>query len=377
MAALENAGNEPPPTVHEGLEGVNVARTRISEVDGERGELLIGGLPIEQLAGQHSFEACSALLFDGKLPGAARLAEVQRELGQARVAAYPHVERTLVDSKLAGMDALRATLAALSQSASAWDIAATAGLVLAGLGAQTFGVAFAAPDANLEHATDILRMMKGRVAGAAESRALDAYFVSVAEHGLNASTFAVRVVASTGSDLVSAVTAGVGALKGPLHGGAPGPVLDMLDAVADASRAREWLAERLDRHERIMGMGHRVYRVRDPRAFVLERALAELERELGRNGAPVNGVSSRLALARAVEATATELLEQRYPARRLRANVEFYTAVLLEGLGIPRSLFSVVFAGARTAGWCAHYAEQRRSGRLIRPSALYVGPRPA
>jgi citrate synthase len=175
-----------------------------------------------------------------------------------------------------------------------------------------------------------------------------------------------RVVASTGSDLVSAVVAGIGALKGPLHGGAPGPVLDMLDDIGSAGRARSWLVEQIAAGRRIMGMGHRVYRVRDPRAAALERAAARLE-ESGAAG-------ERLRLARTVERDAEALLAERHPERKLRANVEFYTAVLLEAIGIPRPLFSPTFAVSRVAGWCAHHEEQRRRGRLMRPLSRYVGP---
>jgi citrate synthase len=153
-----------------------------------------------------------------------------------------------------------------------------------------------------------------------------------------------------------------------LHGGAPGPVLDMLDAIGTAERARAWLSAELDRGQRIMGMGHRVYRVRDPRAAALERAATKLE-AAGTGG-------DRLALARAVERSAETLLAERHPERRLRANVEFYTAVLLEAVGIPRALFSPTFAVSRVAGWCAHFEEQHRRGRLMRPLSKYVGAMP-
>jgi citrate synthase len=189
---------------------------------------------------------------------------------------------------------------------------------------------------------------------------------------MNASTFAARVVTSTQSDPVSALVAAVGALKGPLHGGAPGPVLDMLDRIGDAASVRPWLTAELAAGRRIMGMGHRIYRVRDPRAFVLERALADLERQ--RAGRPDQG---RLALARLVERTAEDLLAERHPDRPLRANVEFYTALLLEAVGLDRACFSTTFAVGRCAGWLAHIAEQRRTGRLIRPGSRYVGPLPA
>jgi citrate synthase len=183
---------------------------------------------------------------------------------------------------------------------------------------------------------------------------------------MNASTFTARVVTSTGSDMVSAVVAAVGALKGPLHGGAPGPVLDMLDAVGEPARAAGWIDAELAAGRRIMGMGHRIYRVRDPRAAVLERAIARLEQA---------GVSTgRLALARAVERAAEGALRLKHPGRPLAANVEFYTAVLLDTLGLDRAAFAPTFAVGRVAGWCAHVLEQRATGRLIRPASRYVGP---
>jgi citrate synthase len=199
--------------------------------------------------------------------------------------------------------------------------------------------------------------------------ALDAYLVAVIDHGMNASTFTARVIASTGSDAVSAVAGAIGALKGPLHGGAPGPVLDMLDAVAAPDRATAWLEGEIVAGRRIMGMGHRIYRVRDPRAAVLERALERYERS-----APGGKIGERLALARSVERAATTLLGKKHPDRPIAANVEFYTAVLLEGIGLDRSLFSPIFATSRAAGWLAHVDEQRRTGRLIRPASRYIGP---
>jgi citrate synthase len=207
-------------------------------------------------------------------------------------------------------------------------------------------------------------MVTGASPPPSRAAALDAYLVTVVDHGLNASTFTARVVASTGSDRVSAVTAAIGALKGPLHGGAPGPVLDMLDAVLARGDAAQWLREELAAGRRIMGMGHRIYRVRDPRADVLERALAS------------SGLDAcRLDVARRVEEAATALLRERYPARALATNVEFYTAVLLDAVGLDRELFAPTFAVGRVAGWCAHVDEQRAKGRLVRPESVYVGPR--
>jgi citrate synthase len=276
------------------------------------------------------------------------------------------------------MDALRAGTAHLDAGAMAGDgdgLATALRLIgaIATLAAAWNRATPVRPDPEASHAHDYLRMVTGSAPAQHDVDALDAYLVTVIDRGMNASTFAARVVASTASDTVSAVVAAIGALKGKLHGGAPGPVLDMLDAIGsdttdgpDAA-ARAWLERALCRGERIMGMGHRVYRVRDPRAFVLERAVARLEQERG------TGAGARLALARAVEREAERLLGARHPERALRANVEFYTAVLLEAIGLPRQLFTATFAVARSAGWCAHVEEHRRTGRLIRPRSRYVG----
>jgi citrate synthase len=223
-----------------------------------------------------------------------------------------------------------------------------------------------APEASAVHAADLLRLIRDEPSRADEAKALDTYLVTIIDHGLNASTFAARVVASTAAGLPSAVLAALSALKGPLHGGAPGPVLDMLDEIGVAERAEAWLAAALDRGDRIMGFGHRVYRVRDPRAEALKRALK-----------PLAGPGNRIALAEAVERAALRMLGERKAHRRLDVNVEFYTALLLEALRVPRSGFTPLFASGRVAGWVGHVKEQEKTGRLIRPSSTYVGPLPA
>jgi citrate synthase len=266
------------------------------------------------------------------------------------------------------MRTLTTALSLLPQGANAFDALAMAAVSTAAWVCAERGVELPAPDAGLSHSHDLLRLLGGAEQGDSAAQLLDAYLVTVAEHGFNASTFAARVTASTGAELAAAVVAGLVTLSGPLHGGAPGPVLDMLDAVGSPERAERFVREELTAGRRIMGMGHRVYRVRDPRAFVLERALSVYQ--CGQ------GTSARLALARAVEAAAEAQLLRKYPGRALRANVEFYTAVLLEVLVVPRAAFTAIFACARVLGYAAHYAEQRREGRLIRPSALYVGPEP-
>jgi citrate synthase len=217
----------------------------------------------------------------------------------------------------------------------------------------------------LDHAADSLRMLRGAPASRAEAAALDTYLVTVCDHGLNASTFAARVTASTLAGLTSAVLSGISTLKGPLHGGAPGPVIEMLNEIGEVANARPWIEQALARGDRLMGFGHRIYRVRDPRADALKRAVRTLTPDAG-----------RLALAEAVEQAALAILREHKPNRSLQTNVEFYTALLLEALGFAPEDFTCVFAIGRTLGWLAHAREQVASGRLIRPASAYMGPAP-
>jgi len=354
-----------------GLEGVVVAETRLSHVDGERGQLFIAGARAEDLTlsepGQ--FEAVLERLLElgaGEPP-----ARLRERLAQARVAAFARLEP--LGYALTLPDPMDALLAASTQGSAGSDALGVLGALPVYVAASArlrAGQAPIAPDAARFTAEDFMSML-GLPESRARARALDAYLVTVSDHGLNASTFAARVVASTGSDVMPCIAAGLGALKGPLHGGAPGPVLDMLDATMN-TEPRAWLEGELSAGRRIMGMGHRIYRVRDPRAFVFERALARLAEEEQAN----SQIAARLAHARRVEQAAEVLLAARHPDRPLRANVEFYTALLLEAVGIPRALFTATFAVGRCAGWLAHIEEQRRTGRLIRPAARYVGQLP-
>lgn len=344
-----------------GLEGVLAAETALSDVDGEKGQLVIAGVDVEALTGRVGFEHVVGSLWH-QAPDV-----VKRELGEGRMRAHallPSLGGALgLDEP---MDALRAGVAQLPSTTTAAHAVAAVGVFAAAWSRRRAGLEPLAPSASESHAADLLRLIIGSTTPALAA-ALDAYLVTVIDHGLNASTFTARVIASTGSDLVSCLAGALGALKGPLHGGAPGPVLDMLDAVGEPSCAETWLEAELAAGRRIMGMGHRIYRVRDPRAAVLERAVEQLEQA---------GVKSpRLALARAVERAARGVLARRYPTRSLEANVEFYTAVLLDTVGLPRALFTPLFAASRTSGWCAHVVEERQVGRLIRPASRYVGPR--
>ena len=337
-----------------GLDGVVAAETVMSHVDGARGELVIRGLAVGELARRGRLEDAIALLWDGDVAAASSW---QAALGAARVRMAPEVAgaQRLDDATAT----VRAGLAPL-EGATPIELVAATGLLVVG-----WCRAGAVPDAGLDHAADLVRMLRGE-ADPARAQALGRYLCTIVDHGMNASTFAARVVASTASDDTSAVVAAVGALKGPLHGGAPGPVLDMLAAIGTPDRAAAWIDAELAAGRRIMGMGHRVYKVRDPRVAVLEEAIGAL----GAAGA----ATDRLALARAVETAAIAALEAKKPGRGLRANVEFATAVLLDAIGVHRGAFTAMFAAGRVVGWLAHTAEQRATGRLIRPLSTYVGP---
>jgi len=351
----------------DGLEGVVAAETVLSEVDGAAGVLIVRGRSLDELAGHATYEDVVALLFGGFYPDLP--ADVRAALGDARAEVFAEVsalDTGLLDrTPIEAMRALTARLADGDDIDTAFRLLAAPAVFTAAVVRAQAGEAPVAPDAALSHAADILRMLRGAPASKAEADALDTYLVTVADHGLNASTFAARVVASTRAGLGSAVLAGISALKGPLHGGAPGPVIEMLDEIGEPGNARAWIESALARGDRLMGFGHRVYKVRDPRADALKTAVRWLDARQG-----------RLEFAEAVEAAALAILREHKPNRSLETNVEFYTALLLEALDFPPSAFTCVFAMGRVAGWLAHAREQLAGGRLIRPASLYVGPMP-
>ncbi len=353
-----------------GLDGVVAAATQLSHVDGERGELIVAGFPIGELGAHASFEETTWLLWHGDLPTARQLETFRVELG-ARRALPPVATALLRECARAGvdpMDALRIGAGAISMTSSdARTIVAQFPTIVAAFWRLRRGEAPVDPRADLGHAANFLYMLTGHVPAAEQVRALETYLNTVVDHGLNASTFTCRVIASTGSDLVSAIVGAVGALKGPLHGGAPGPALDMVFEIGEAGRADAVLRKKIEAGEKLMGFGHRVYRVRDPRADVLAAAAERLYTRAGD--------MSLYTLARSVEATAIRLLEEYKPGRRLQTNVEFYTALLLHGLGLETPLFTPTFAVSRVSGWIAHAIEQQRAKRIIRPQSAYVGPR--
>jgi citrate synthase len=338
--------------------------TRIAEPDREGGALRYRGIDIEELVGAVPFEHVWGLLVDGEF-----------EPGLPPAEPHPLAVRTAdprvdVQAALAmlgaggdGFIGLR-PLIDISDEQARDDLARASVMALSFVAQSARGTGRPpVPQREVDRATSIPERFLIRWRGEADPdhvRAIDAYWISAAEHGMNASTFTARVVASTGADCAAALSSAVGALSGPLHGGAPSRVLKMLDEVERLGDAERWVKQALDGGERLMGFGHRIYRAEDPRARVLRRTCRELR-------------SPRFEVAEALEAAALAELAARKPDRVLATNVEFWSAVILDLAEVPSTLFTSMFTCARVAGWSAHILEQKREGRLIRPTAKYIG----
>jgi len=349
--------------VQSGLEGVVAFATEIAEPDKEGGALRYRGVDIEDLVGQVSFEKVWGLLVDGSFePGLPP--------------AIPHPLTVRTGDPRADLQAAVAMLAPewglkpvidITDQQAREDLARVSVMALSFVAQSARGAGHTpVPQSEVDKAESIPARFLTRWRGEADPRhvaAIDAYWISAAEHGMNASTFTARVITSTGADVSAALSGAVGALSGPLHGGAPSRVLSMLDGVEESGDAEKWVKDALDRGERLMGFGHRVYRAEDPRARVLRRTAREI-------GAP------RLEVAEALEQAALAELQARKPDRVLATNVEFWSAVVLDFAEVPPELFTPLFSCARVAGWAAHILEQKREGRLIRPTAIYTGPGP-
>ncbi|MEV3873376.1 citrate synthase 2 [Streptomyces sp. NPDC002454] len=344
-----------------GLEGVVAFETEIAEPDREGGALRYRGVDIEELAGQVPFEQVWGLLVDGSFAPGLPPAEpfpLPVHSGDVRV----DVQAAL--AQLAPVWGLRPLLD-VSEAQARDDLARTAALALSYVAQSARGQGLPmVPQREADRATTAAQRFMVRWRGDPDPRhvaAVDAYWTSAAEHGMNASTFTARVIASTGADVAAALSGAVGAMSGPLHGGAPSRVLGMVEEVERTGDAGAYVRRALDRGERLMGFGHRVYRAEDPRARVLRRTAREL-------GAP------RFEVAEALEEAALAELRARRPDRVLATNVEFWAAIVLDFAEVPAHLFTSLFTCARTAGWSAHVLEQKRTGRLVRPSARYAGP---
>lgn len=376
-------------SVTKGLDGVLVTESRLSRVDGLAGELTIGGFPLEELAPNATYEEVLFLLWEDRLPTASELNGLQAELAALRALPGPTMDilRAAAAKSLPAMDALRMGAGTLTladpdpadsspaaNQVRAKAIVARLATIVAAYSRMLHGKPAVGPRPDLPHAANYLFMLRGSEAEADEVRGLETYINSVIDHGMNNSTFTARVIISTGSDMISAVVGAIGSLKGPLHGGAPGPALDMVFELrkrAAASgksleaEAEAYVRQTVDAGGRIMGFGHRVYKVRDPRADVLGAAAEKLFKKAG--DIQLNKD------ARAVEQVVLRVLEELKPGRGLKTNVEFYTALVLHGLGFDTGLFTPTFAVGRVGGWTAQVLEQIAEARLIRPGSGYRG----
>lgn len=347
-----------------GLEGVVAAQTVLSHSDAIKARLWVRGKPLEDMVRDWGFEGTVAALWEGFAGDGLSRDRICADLAAGRERAFagldPWIDRAAERSPVEG---IRLCLAVLPEDSGPADIVGTIAVGLPALLRRQRGEASVAPDPALGTAADLLRMLHGGAVAPAAAKALDVYFTTVAENGLGTSSFAARVVASTRASLASAALGGYCAFMGPLHGGAPGPVLDMLDEAAASGDVDGWIDRKLVVGERLVGFGNRAYPHGDPRADVLGDALREL------------GVrSARIAFAADFERRALAAFARHRPGRPLRPNLELNAALLLDAVGFPRAAFTPVFAVARSAGWLAHAMEQQRTGRMIRPTAEYVGP---
>ena len=361
------------PEFSPGLEGVVAAQTAVSEVDGANGRLIYrGGYLIEDLAPTVTYEEVAYLLWHGELPDQAELDALRKQMASARAlnkAARGALMST--DPATDPMDVLRTVVSAQGASKAlvqptlqeAVALTAVFPTIVAAAHRRRLGHDVLDPREDLSHAANLLWMMEGKEPGAERVHWLDSYLLLLADHGLNASTFAARVIASTGSDLTSSVVGAIGALKGPAHGGATLAARTMLDKIGSEANAEKWLREAHERHERFAGFGHRVYRTYDPRAKIL--------REMAQSAAPeLHRTAAR------TEELALHILHEAHPERPNATNVDFWASVVLTGAGIPKEMFTCMFASSRVVGWTAHVLESLADLRIIRPASEWMGPEP-
>jgi citrate synthase len=370
-----------PTVVDRGLEGVVVGTTQLSNVEGAIGRLTYRGYDIDDLARNATFEEIVHLLLYGTLPNRHQLEMLKRELGACRTLPEPllaamqnvpktawpmEVLRTIV-SGLGLFSPVNAQGEHVSDVHTALELVAKVPTAVAAWDRIRRGLEPVSPRSDLSQAGNFLYMRTGKLPHAIEEDALDTYFVLLADHSYNASTFAARVAASTRADMYASVTAAMATLQGDLHGGAATAAFRTLTEVKSPENAEAYVREILDRGKRIMGMGHREYKVRDPRAKHLEAMAKELAEHVG-------GSERWYETARAIEAASRKALQEKKPDNTIYANVDFYTAPVLADLGIPGDEFTCLFACGRIAGWTGHILEQLADNRLIRPQATYEGP---
>jgi citrate synthase len=347
-----------------GLDGVIAAETTLSHTDRTNGMVWVRGHDLPTLVARYGFEGTIALLWDGFAGEGLTRAGVTASLGQARVVAYDGLSAWLPGAAGRSLfEGMRIGLAAYSDSADAAALVGALTVAVPALVRRASGLPPIAPDPAFSTAADLLHMLHGTLPDPAKATALDTYFTVMAESGLSASVFTARVVASTRASLAASVLAAWCAFTGVLHGAAPGPTLDLLDAAEAVPDLESWLEARLRTGERLMGFGHRVFAGNDPRAEAMRRSMQAM--------GPLAG---RLAFADRLEKAVAIAIDRVKPGRTLPPNVEIMAALLLDAVGVPREAFTLVFAVGRSAGWLAHAMEQQKTGRMIRPTSAYVGP---
>ncbi len=357
--------------VAEGLEGIVATSTEISLVDGEKGRLVYRGEWVKDLAINYSFEEVCFLLWYGKLPDEVELNEFNRLMAEHRV--LPEYIMTILQTLPDNMDimsVLRTCISSMGDTKYSWPPTVEEAIEITSL--TTTIIAYKhrlkskkeiiQPSSSLGHVANYLYMLTGNIPEPVHVKALNSYFVLTMEHGMNASTFTSRIITSTESDMISAITGAIGAMKGPLHGGAPSEVMDMLGEIGTKDNIEPWIRKQLESGKKLMGFGHRVYKTQDPRA----EALREVTKSL-------SGDDPWLELAYLVEQQAILLLSEYKPGRNLYTNVEFYAAAVLRAVNMPTQLFTPTFTASRIVGWTANVLEQSNNNRIYRPQSLYKG----
>lgn len=350
-----------------GLKGITAVETELSFIDGEKGVLKYRGLSIEQFIQQHSFEESTYYMLFGHFPTEPDLQEFKTELKKYReIPDYMKQMIDLLPYEMSMMDVLRTTVSSMSATETAdIDLAqkliAVIPTIVSYRYLQTNNMEDIKPDYRLSHVENFLYMLYGRI-NPTHAKMLEAYMILTMEHGLNASTFAARVTISTQSDVISAITSALGTMKGPLHGGAPGGVIELLEDINTEDRISEIIHNKLKNKERIMGFGHRVYKTLDPRAEALKKKILEM-----------NNLPDWINLALKTEKDTINMLKAEKPEQKLYTNVEYYAAAIMKSLDIDPELFTPIFSSSRIVGWCAHAIEQANNNTLFRPEAKYIG----
>ncbi|MCM3596158.1 citrate synthase/methylcitrate synthase [Metabacillus idriensis] len=361
--------------VIKGLKGVAAAETAISHIDGINGQLIYRGIDAGDLTNNHSFEEVSYLLWHGEWPDQQQqqLIELKNELKKQR-GLPDYIEKLLISlpAEMDFMSVLRTAVSAAGPAnkekptySDAIRLTAMIPTIIAYRKSHLEGRAFVRPSAELDHVENYLYMLNGKRPSESQRKALETYMILTLEHGMNASTFSARVTVSTESDIYSAVTSAIGTMKGPLHGGAPSEVIAFLVEAANSANIEKMIREKLNRGERLMGFGHRVYKTHDPRAVALKTVLLENA-----------GKDAWLDLSMKVETTAVNLLQELKPGRSLYTNVEFYAAAIMKSIQMESELFTPTFTASRVVGWTAHVLEQAENNTIFRPESQYIGRLP-